>query len=75
MKAFARSFFALGVLTALVLLVFPDVLKFVSIPADDSMLPKTAAGPASSTTTKETSEAQAAPTIVSFTLYTFLLAC
>lgn len=44
MKAFARLFFALGLLTALLLFVFPDALKFVSIPADDSVLRNHAVG-------------------------------
>ena len=40
MKSFARLFFALGLLTGLYLYVFPDALKIVCIPADDSILTK-----------------------------------
>lgn len=63
MKAFARLFFALGLLTALYLYVFPDALKFVSIPADDSMLHKAEGSPSHAV---EMVEAQTeTPTVVS----------
>ena len=38
MKTFARIFFVSGALLGIYIWLFPDALKFVSIPADDSVL-------------------------------------
>jgi hypothetical protein len=67
MKAFARLFFLIGIVLGVYLWLSPDTLKFVSIPADSSMI--TPSAPAAPAAEKAAPVASPAPSFVSLRKY------